>query len=187
MGYADGPSLRCSSPWDQRGRFSPPFSPTQRPEQNPHETMDGHPQRKGHWERTAHVHSLVTHGKGLYQQDSHLGPALGSPLTPHPASQLLASRHSSFYVLRWLFAPAVSSLRRSHPRGMALPPLLGHFMQLERSHDTFLLSLWVRGLSDPPPACPCNAMASGGRQSVGIFLLDWVLLSSVQGCLVFTE
>lgn len=74
---------------------------TQRPEQNFCGMVEWPPQRKGSWERTAHVNSMVTRGQGSYQQDHYLGSALGSALESPPPpglpapSQLLTSRPMS--------------------------------------------------------------------------------------------
>lgn len=130
---------------------------------------------------------MFTLGQGSYQQSHHLESVLGSTIA---SPQLLTSGYSSCYMLGWILAPAVTALHRLHHRGLALSPVLGHLMQLEKSHGLLLLSLWVRVLSDPPSTHLCSNMASeedrsiGGRTGISSRL---GLVPTVPACLLFTK
>lgn len=130
---------------------------------------------------------MFTLGQESCQQSHHLESVLGSTIA---SLQLLTSGHSSCYMLGWILAPAVTSLHRLYPRSLALSPVLGHLIQLEKSHGLLLLSLWVRVLSDSPSTHLCSNMASEEDRSIGSrtdFSSRLGFVPTVPACLLFTE
>lgn len=93
--------------------------------------------------------------------ESILGP---SPTSRTPCSLPIANRQTQLILpVGWIFVPAVTSLLRSHSRSLAVYPVLGHLMQLERSRGSLLLSQRAGVLSDPLSPHPGSTLALGGR------------------------
>lgn len=74
---------------------------------------------------------------GRVHEDPHHGICPGSALESPPACQLLTAMAGLFYILLWvLYQLFCLPGWVTHPRSLS-PIVLGHLMQLKRSHDLF--------------------------------------------------